>query len=645
MAIAMVTFAAIGSYIILTSKASTTLAADFNSDGRVDIGDLSILAGNWGKSRTNEVDFNKYGDADYNGRIDIIDLSILATQFGQTDNSNSGSLAVTSLSAGHARTGSTITINGRGFGNTQGASKVYFGKMVSACNDSSWSNASIICTVPKVIDPVAPVTVVVGTTTSNEVNFTVDLNLYNVVTQGHLDNTGGTGVTADINTAITSYKAGGYDGLYFPTGTYQLATTLVVPDGTNFYGPTNSGPNNLTAHLKGAVVYNSNSSFTDLKFGDINKTGMVNGPNASNTSFTRCQFRGGGALETYPMRFGGGTNSAKHITLTDCNIERNLYVGSDPAGFGANNLGWMEGTGSLTGSHMEYIYFTGCHFGVSNGLPIARNIGAPRMNVELYMNPQPNSNYEGVRHGWHHVWFINSIFEAADGATFNAPSSIYNGDHTDMYLTIDGCQFYGGGLQSIGGAVSRGGIAIEGGNHVTITDCDIYPAYTFTMSFIASRIVATTAIPHDNVIKGNRFHLDDYSKGGMTSRHPTEPPIILTGSGEFSGNTITDAGQTSTGYFFLSLGWYYETLYYPSAVHDTAIALANNFSITGNNYRDYDTHPNTNPGTIWIYNATNCTITGNTFQTAYTANPTFYYAGFNTGTTIVNGINNTLIHG
>jgi hypothetical protein len=73
-------FASIGTYLILTSRASTSIASDFNSDGKVDIYDLSILANNWGKSNAT----NANGDANNDMVVNVFDLSVLASQWNTT---------------------------------------------------------------------------------------------------------------------------------------------------------------------------------------------------------------------------------------------------------------------------------------------------------------------------------------------------------------------------------------------------------------------------------------------------------------------------------------------------------------------------------------------------------------------------------
>lgn len=81
-ALTALVFASIGNYLILSSKASLTIAADFNNDSTVNIFDLSILASNW--NRTNATNTN--GDANNDTVVNIFDLSILASQWGQTGN-------------------------------------------------------------------------------------------------------------------------------------------------------------------------------------------------------------------------------------------------------------------------------------------------------------------------------------------------------------------------------------------------------------------------------------------------------------------------------------------------------------------------------------------------------------------------------
>jgi|GEM_PF-2681413 len=76
----VIIFASIGTYLIFTSRAATTLTADFNNDNIVNVFDLSILASNWGKTGATKAT----GDTNGDGAVNIFDLSKLAGEWGQT---------------------------------------------------------------------------------------------------------------------------------------------------------------------------------------------------------------------------------------------------------------------------------------------------------------------------------------------------------------------------------------------------------------------------------------------------------------------------------------------------------------------------------------------------------------------------------
>ena len=73
----MLFFGVFGVRYLLSSHAATT-SADINSDGVVNIVDLSIMATNWGKSGQTFAQ----GDLNNDGIINILDLSILASKWG-----------------------------------------------------------------------------------------------------------------------------------------------------------------------------------------------------------------------------------------------------------------------------------------------------------------------------------------------------------------------------------------------------------------------------------------------------------------------------------------------------------------------------------------------------------------------------------
>jgi hypothetical protein len=65
--------------IVVTDGAPTEMVGDCNGDGKVDVGDLSILAGNYGIRGT--ASWSK-GDYDGDGNVNVVDLSILAGNYG-----------------------------------------------------------------------------------------------------------------------------------------------------------------------------------------------------------------------------------------------------------------------------------------------------------------------------------------------------------------------------------------------------------------------------------------------------------------------------------------------------------------------------------------------------------------------------------
>lgn len=79
----VVALALVGLYIVFRSHAATS-GADINSDGKVDISDLSILAANYGKTGQTFAQ----GDLNSDGIINVFDLSILAGAWGTAGSSD-----------------------------------------------------------------------------------------------------------------------------------------------------------------------------------------------------------------------------------------------------------------------------------------------------------------------------------------------------------------------------------------------------------------------------------------------------------------------------------------------------------------------------------------------------------------------------
>jgi hypothetical protein len=73
-----------------SSEAQTVGQGDINGDGVVDVFDLGIFGGNYGKSGINSTSstFEQRSDLDSNGTINVFDLGIFASLYGKTYNSS-----------------------------------------------------------------------------------------------------------------------------------------------------------------------------------------------------------------------------------------------------------------------------------------------------------------------------------------------------------------------------------------------------------------------------------------------------------------------------------------------------------------------------------------------------------------------------
>jgi hypothetical protein len=460
-------------------------------------------------------------------------------------------------------------------------------------------------------------------------------NYYNVVTQGGAHGDGVTDDTAHILAAITAYKAAGKSGLYFPAGTYALASTLTVPNSTVLVGVTtaarNPTPGNRTSAnrlagcvlptswLKGRVDFGSNSAFSDLKIGDDNgKCGLYHVNNASTTTFTRCQFRGGGGttpVESTTVKFGDGL-AADHVIFTDCNIERALSNGV------GNNVSVTE-FGNSSGGHLEYITFNRCHFGVSNG-DGGHDWGAGRANIECYVYRGAGSTSStGAAHGWNNVSITDCVLEASTSFSVDFACAYLTGSSpvisSASYGVLTGCLLKGAGY---GNSASFGyNVCAEAPHHCTISSNEMWRAYRECFD-----IVDTQSTPNvytkDFVISNNNcldYSEDSIVPGGGASYCYR---ALLYGTGTFSGNTIT----TSVGNGSL---WLRTT----------------GATITGNTFIETrGTVPTYAKIAIVESDAMNNVITGNIFRnTTATVDPIIGYGAGNSGNSDIPA-NNTFQH-
>ena len=97
-------------------------------------------------------------------------IALFIAIFGLPVEALSQTPSITSLSATSGTTGSSLTVNGTNFGGSQGTSAVKFNGV--AASVSSWNNTQIGASVPSSATT-GPVTVTVGSNTSNGVTFTV----------------------------------------------------------------------------------------------------------------------------------------------------------------------------------------------------------------------------------------------------------------------------------------------------------------------------------------------------------------------------------------------------------------------------------------------------------------------------------------
>ena len=332
----------------------------------------------------------------------------------------------------------------------------------------------------------------------------------------------------------------GATAVHVPAGVYNLGI-LTVPSGRTVTGVGDA------SWLKGRVDFRSDDQFTDLRIGKAGRCAVRNVAGASDTTFTRVRFRGGGGtyvdanvvkLDSHPS----------FITFQSCRFERNLGTENSSHSRHFDNVYITSGT---AGPVTHDILFKGCRFGISNG----KASGCPRMNVEIWSDSSAGTRTTG---------FYNIDFE---GCTFNAPAdenidysghSLSSDDYTPAsgYSHVTGCTFRGNGKNYRW----WNDIVVEGGaGYVTVTGNTFYrgagsAAYfewavdghnVFSDNVVdGSNRVFDTGIPHvdNNYV---RMGSDDNVVANNTITAPTGYAILLNGTA--SGNTITGNDLTGGG--------------------------------------------------------------------------------------------------
>jgi hypothetical protein len=308
--------------------------------------------------------------------------------------------------------------------------------------------------------------------------------------------------------------------VYFPAGTYLIAGGLDVPSGTRFVGD-----GMATTHLKGHLHIGSNTALKEMKIGEDGAASFYHANGASNVTFTRVQFRGGG-YETEASRYrpvigmGGTQGAISNVTFTACNIECNLGTENELHTLGLNNVSMGEVMDDA--AHLENITFNGCTFGVSNGV----RTGSPRMHVEMtsrLWNGGPGTHYA------QNIHFMHNAFEFSDESCLDIESEVDAGASLGNF-TIHGNLFKGAGADD-----AKWGqcLCLEAGQYAEVT------GNTFWGGKYGSIQLWDAGVGKDgyDVITGNT--IDD------TLGHPTHTKVIsiTTNHNVFTGNTITSVAD------------------------------------------------------------------------------------------------------
>jgi hypothetical protein len=346
------------------------------------------------------------------------------------------------------------------------------------------------------------------------------------------------GVTNDSDhIAAAVAAAGGAGTVYFPAGTYYLASAYSPPSGITFTGPVHDKDSVPLAWIKGRVNFGSSQSFSDLKIGPAS-AGLcaiaAGSQTVSNTSFTRCQFRGGGGdritsnytdphVISLRNQATGEYTYLSYITFTDCSIECNLGVEDATHSKHFDNI-YISPSGVAPSMHD--ILFKGCRFGISNGV----RTGAPRFNIEIWNRPGTNN---ATPQGFRDINFEGCVFEAADDEQldYSGSTCVDGVTPNDGYSHVTGCTFKGDGKAY----AWYSSLVIENGcGHVTVDGNTFYRGAGHAISTSSG-----TGYNCQNIITNNTIdYTDNVLNTGITNA--IYGLIMVNGQGNtVTGNTIT----------------------------------------------------------------------------------------------------------
>lgn len=247
----------------------------------------------------------------------------------------------------------------------------------------------------------------------------------------------GDGVADDRAAILAAIAAAAGEPVYFPPGTYRLASALTVPDGTTLVG---SGM--ATAWLKGSVRFGSSSSFTDLFIGYGHEYIATAGTH--DVTFTRCKFKSADDGYASFWIFNNGASAIYNITLADCLIDSS----SNWNGISIN---------AIDGS-IHDITFDGCHV-----------LEQARMGFECTNRGSGTKSFCNIK-------LMDCIFEVQGSEAISFGGNVGAGDN----CLVDGCLLKGSGNNP--DYPWGQGLENNGRTGLTVRDTTIYRTYSTTLN-------------------------------------------------------------------------------------------------------------------------------------------------------------------
>ena len=358
-------------------------------------------------------------------------------------------------------------------------------------------------------------------------------------------------------------------------GKGTFSGNVTVPSGVTILG---SGMHD--SWLQGTVRFGSSSSFSDLRIGPgvAGACGLYNAANTtSGTSFTRCQFRGGGGVEVRNATAVWLGRAVSNLTFTDCNFECNLAT---PIASNSRTFANLYIQPDVVSPSVDNVLFKGCHFGVHNGVTDV----SPWMNVEIWADQAAATR----THGFRNINFEDCVFEKSNSTQLDYSGSTLSSDNVtpnDGYSHVTNCVFKGDGAGLAAYGHLETSVDFEQGvGYMTVDGCTFYRGAGLAVQtqrndeqdHLAHCTITNNIIDQTNNVLNTGITRDAYSTIEVNGHHnivsgntitslPTDqrPGIEIKGSDNtVTGNAVTIA---TNGWFTIDI-----------------VAGANNNIVTGN---------------------------------------------------------------